>query len=304
MITFDATSEKFFAIVNGQRVESANKQYLKTKIAKLGGGMGQSQSAPAVDEMQEPVAPRFDINERFDFTAQLVDLVADGTQASVLITGEGGLGKTYTVMKTLAAAGFQDKLNVMGDSEEGTVVSGLKLYRVVKGYSTPKGLYRMLYENQNSIVVFDDCDSVFKDPDAVNLLKGALDSSEDRWISWNSSKLEEDLPRSFKFTGGVIFISNLAMGRIDQAIRSRSMCVDLGMTTDEKLDRMAAIMNEDEFMADVSMEMKADALDLIREHKDRVKEISMRTLISIIKIRATGKPQWAKLAEYVLMTTK
>ena len=126
--------------------------------------------------------------------------------------------------KTLADAGFLD-ISDVDSLAVGTKVP--KSFTVIKGYSTPKGLYRTLFENRNGVIVFDDCDSVLRDPVSLNLLKGALDSYERRIISWRADIRDEDLPTSFEFRGRVIFISNLGSNQIDQAIISRSMAVDL-----------------------------------------------------------------------------
>jgi hypothetical protein len=241
---------------------------------------------------------KFGINARFGFVEQLVSMVADGVQPSAVITGEGGLGKTYTVTKTLESKGFKD-ISDLAEFQVGSVVNMRKCFTFVKGYSTPKGLYRTLFENNKGIVVFDDCDAVLKDPISLNLLKSALDSYGKRIISWNAEMRDEDLPRSFNFEGRVIFISNLDEGKIDQAIRSRSMMIDLAMTTDQKIERMETIAQADEFMPEYDKSIVADAIALIRELKDECKEISLRTLISVSKIRASNK-DWKDLASYML----
>ena len=170
---------------------------------------------------------------------------------------------------------------------------------MVKGYSTAKGLYRTLFENNKSIIVFDDCDAVLKDPVALNLLKGALDSYGKRIISWNADMRDDDLPRSFNFEGRVIFISNMDQDRIDQAIRSRSMMIDLSMTLDQKIDRMEYIAKSDEFLPEYDTTVKSDALALIRSIKTECKEINLRTLIAVCKIRASNK-NYKDLATYML----
>ena len=179
------------------------------------------------------------------------------------------------------------------------MINARKCFTFVKGYSTAKGLYRTLFENNKSIIVFDDCDAVLKDPVALNLLKGALDSYGKRIISWNADMRDDDLPKSFNFEGRVIFISNMAQDKIDQAIRSRSMMIDLSMTTNQKIDRMEFISKLEEFLPEYDASVKADALALIRAIKDDVKEISLRTLIAVAKIRASNK-DWKELAEYML----
>lgn len=270
---------------------SKNRDYLKRKLAQI--GIKETSVAAAV---ANSVMSEFAINDRFDFTEQLVTMVATGQTASAIITGEGGLGKSYTVTKALKAAGLKD----VSDLEAGAIVAPRTAFRVVKGFSTAKGLFRVLFENKNSIIVLDDCDSVLKDADALNLLKGALDSYDKRIISWNTNINDDGLPRTFQFEGGVIFISNMSTDKISQAIRSRSMNVDLSMTTDQKLERMETIMSAPEFMEGVSIDMKQDALATIKEYKDIAKEISLRTLINVTKIRASGNKNWEALSKYML----
>ena len=249
--------------------------------------------------LTEPKSEKFGINARFGFVEQLVGMVADNVQPSAVITGEGGLGKTYTVTKTLEDKGYTN-ISDLAEFQAGSILNMRKCFRMVKGYSTAKGLYRTLFENNKSVIVFDDCDAILKDPVALNLLKGALDSYGKRIISWNADMREEDLPRSFNFEGRVIFISNMEEGKIDQAIRSRSMMIDLTMNTEQKIERMETIAAAEEFMPEYTAEIKADALALIRELKDDAKEISLRTLIAVSKVRASNK-NWKDLATYILV---
>ena len=292
-ITFDSTSGKFVAkdLAGNVLDSSKNRDYLKRKLQQIG-----IKETSAAQTVTNAAAAEFAINDRFEFTEQLVTMVATGQTASAIITGEGGLGKSYTVVKALKAAGLKD----ISDLLPGTVVAQRTAFRVVKGFSTAKGLYRMLFENKNSVIVLDDCDSVLKDPDALNLLKGALDSYDKRIISWNTNVTDDGLPRSFQFTGGVIFISNMSTDKISQAIRSRSMNVDLSMTTDQKLERMETIMYAPEFMPEVATSLKIDAFATIKEYKSIAKEISLRTLINVTKIRASGNRNWDALAKYMM----
>jgi len=291
-ITFDQASGKFVAKDTAGNVldSSKNRDYLKRKLQQI--GIKETPAAAVISA----AAAEFPINDRFEFTEQLVTMVATGQTASAIITGEGGLGKSYTVVKALKAAGLKD----ISDLLPGTVVAQRTAFRVVKGFSTAKGLYRMLFENKNSVIVLDDCDSVLKDPDALNLLKGALDSYDKRIISWNTNVTDDGLPRTFQFTGGVIFVSNMSTDKISQAIRSRSMNVDLSMTTDQKLERMETIMHAPEFMPEVATSLKKDAFETIKEYKSIAKEISLRTLINVTKIRASGNKNWDALAKYMM----
>ena len=55
----------------------------------------------------------------------------------------------------------------------------------------------------------------------------------------------------------------------------------------------------DEFMPEYDATIKADALALIREVKSEAKEVSLRTLIAVCKIRASNK-DYKDLATYML----
>jgi hypothetical protein len=291
-VTFDAVSGNYIAKVGTKTIKSYSKAYVERKVRALTGDMDKA------IEVATEKSNRFDINTRFGFVEKLVTMVSAGVQPSAVITGEGGLGKTYTVTKTLEVAGYKD-ISSLADFEVGSIINTRKCFTMVKGYSTAKGLYRTLFENNKSIIVFDDCDAVLKDPVALNLLKGALDSYGKRIISWNADMRDDDLPRSFEFTGRVIFISNMDQSKIDQAIRSRSMMIDLSMTLDQKIERMEHIALSAEFLPEYDKKVKTDALGLIREIKDECKEISLRTLIAVAKVRASNK-DWKDLATYML----
>ena len=291
-VSFDAKSGNYIAKVGSKTIKSYSKAYVERKLKAMVGDV-QVAMAAAVEKSN-----KYDINTRFGFVEKLVTMVATGVQPSAVITGEGGLGKTFTVTKTLAAHGYKD-ISELAEFQVGSVINTAKCFMMVKGYSTAKGLYRTLFENQKSVIVFDDCDAVLKDPVALNLLKGALDSYGKRIISWNADMKDDDLPRSFNFEGRVIFISNMDQDRIDQAIRSRSMMIDLSMTFDQKIDRMEYIAKSDEFLPEYDATIKADALALIRKVGKDAKEISLRTLIAVSKVRASNK-EWKDLATYML----
>lgn len=290
MIDVKFVGGKYVAVINGKTVKRSKKEHMDYVIRKA-----QDATSDAVVAQES----RFSINERFGFVSDMVTMLANGAQASVVVTGPGGLGKSFTVSKTLDACGFKD-ISTLDDVAVGTVIKTNKAFRVIKGYSTPKGLYRTLYENRDGVIVFDDCDSVLKDPVSLNLLKGALDSYSRRIISWRADIKDEDLPTTFEFKGRIVFISNLASTQIDQAIITRSMAVDLSMTRKQKIERMRHLLNSGEFMPEFDKATKNDAMSLIDKLQDKVKELSLRTLIQVTKIRKSAGSNWSNLAEYTI----
>lgn len=236
---------------------------------------------------------RFDVNTRFSFIENVVDMVVVGESKSVIISGSGGLGKTFTVLARLKANDLNDFDDPDTDDDGGD-------YVVIKGFSTPKSLYRLLHTHRDRIVIFDDCDSVLDNPTAVNLLKAALDSYEVRRISWLAEIRgdDDDLPQSFEFNGKVIFISNRSLTDIDQAILSRGLYVDVTMTPAEKIERIRAIKGA--VRPDMSNEHKDEALDLLSQHADSIGDLNIRTFLKVLEIRHRGAENWRDLAEYVI----
>lgn len=289
MIEVKFVGGKYVAQINGKTVRRANKAHMDYVIKKA---MGDTVVSPVKES-------RFSINQRFGFVADMVQMLVKGDQASVVVSGPGGLGKSHTVTKALNDAGLRD-ITLLDEIAAGGRIDTSKSYRVLKGYSTPKGLYRTLFENREGVIVFDDCDSVLKDPVSLNLLKGALDSYSRRVISWRADMRDEELPQQFEFKGRVVFISNLSSDSIDQAIITRSMAVDLSMTSKQKVERMHYLVSLPEFMPEYGTTEKRDALSLIDKMQDSVKELSLRTLIQTTKIRKSAGVKWRDLAEYTI----
>jgi hypothetical protein len=287
MIKFE--NGKFVGYVNGKAVvRSTSEYYVKRKIAEM----------DFVSVAYKAPVSEFGINQRFGFLEQMVTMIADGTMPSCVITGEGGLGKSYTVMTSLDTAGLKNITDLTALAV-GTKINTSKAYRVVKGFSTAKGLYRTLFESNGMTIVFDDCDSILKDDVARNLLKGALDSYSKRYISWMADMRDDDLPKSFEFTGRVIFVSNMPLDKIDQAIRTRCMVVDLSMSEAQKVERMEVIAQSEDFLPEVSDVAKTAALVFLKSYIGQIPNLSLRSLIQVAKIANRGG-QWQDLAKYVL----
>jgi hypothetical protein len=236
--------------------------------------------------------PRWNVNQKFDFLGKLVHLVITEVNPSCVILGDGGLGKTYTVKHQLAKAGLREGFD----------------FEFFSGTATAAGLYRLLYENNGKLIVFDDCDAVLKDPTAINVLKAALDSYDVRKIAWISSLRVDGLPQSFEFTGRIIFISNLDMARIPEPIVSRSISIDLTMNAEEKIGRMEALLPSLE--PTVSLSDKTEALDLLKAHRSEIKNLNIRTLLKAVRIRkaygnqtdTNGELIWSELALFAILS--
>jgi hypothetical protein len=265
------------------------------------------------------VGSQFTIGERFDFTRQLAKMVIEKKARSLIVGGEGGIGKTYTIKEAFDQLGKVDVATMLptiedlnpievDDTEpqiEEKVLAEMNAFKgdyiVVKGHASAKAIYRILWENRNRTILFDDCDKVLQDGTAVMLLKPALDSYEDRWVSWRVEGFakDSDLPSTFKFNGSIIFVTNMAMVKIDEAVRTRCYKVDVSMTFPQRIERMEAVLAN--VMPDVPIESKVEALNLIKANLHRVKDVNFRSLMNLITIRETCDGDWKRLATFALL---
>jgi len=223
------------------------------------------------------VVEKRDPKVMFSNLERLTKMVGRGIQPSLVITGGAGLGKTYLVKKTLTDMGLEEA----------------KQFVHFKGRATAAGLFVTLYENSDKIIVLDDCDSVFKDMDAVNMLKAALDSYDTRKLSYISTKPLKDaygdpVPRHFEFTGKIIFISNISQSKLDDAIKSRSFVSDISMNTKQMFKRIDDL--KDDIEKKIPSEVKDKALEIMKglEKKYDGVEINLRSFIKACRICAMG----------------
>lgn len=332
ILSFNSQSGKWEASYDGQVfLKSFSKDYVVEKVknrisnkaiqlgitdiievGQLNNGVEPEAAVPS------HTAIHFTVQERFNFLADFVDMVATGHMPSCVVTGSGGLGKSYTVMKTLEAAGlvpwiakepvepeYDEEGNVKNASEVAAARAPENAYVIIKGFSTAKGLYRTLYENRDRVIVFDDCDSILKQLNAINVLKAALDSYDVRIVNWNAEDPfgKSDLPKSFEFTGGVIFISNFDADKIPQAIKSRALNCDMALTRPETVERMRMIVESGSFMADVDMDVKLEALDYVAHNamNPSIKALNMRTLIGVVQVRLSKPDNWERRALYSMV---
>jgi len=259
---------------------------------------------PTVVETDDEAMDR--IRERFDILHEMTKATVSGDIRAMIVSGPPGVGKSYGVETEIEKACLFDKL------------AGKRLRaEVVKGSATPIGLYQTLYKysDANSVVVFDDCDSILLDDVALNLLKGALDSGKKRVISWlseSSALRREGIPDRFEFKGSVIFITNLKFDQMKSqklrdhldALQSRCHYLDLTLDTmRDKLLRIKQIAKDGVLFADYDFNEYAqdDIIDFMHVNKDRLREVSLRMALKIADLRKSFPGNWKRMSETTCM---
>jgi predicted AAA+ superfamily ATPase len=271
--------------------------------------MGDSTIAfqPAVVESDADAMDR--IKTRFEILDDMSRATIGGDIRAMIVSGPPGVGKSYGVEQQMEKASLFDQLT-----------NSRTRYEVVKGAMTALGLYAVLYKysDAKNVLVFDDCDSVFADDLALNILKAALDSGKSRKICWNSDSSllnREGIPNSFEFKGSAIFITNLKFENIkskklqDHLEALQSRCHFLDLTIDNDRDKMLRIKQVDRdcdggLFREYKFENGEDKMifDFMEENAHKLREVSMRMALKIADLFKIQKnDNWKMLAESTCM---
>lgn len=288
----DRETKKFLSVKGDKRAES-----LLQKISK---------------EVLEPDYKKEvkDPDSLFGIMKNLVQVVCRRNRNALIIYGGPGIGKTWVVTDTIKSEGLAKN----------------KDWFTIKGKITTSALYQTLFmHRKGSLLVFDDTDSIWGDQEAANILKAALDSYDERVISWVSprtvnvskmtdsqkeeyndtidKKMEENpddpkirLPSEFIFNGRIIFISNLAYDKFDTAVLNRSAKIDMTLTQEQVFKRMKNIL---EHLGDksVPINIKEEILEFLmsQSNKGIMDSVSMRTYVAAEDFYKSGLPNWREL---------
>ena len=147
----------------------------------------------------------------------------------ICLKGRGGIGKTFNMRNALIEA-KADFIEIRGDV-------------------TPAYLYRILFDNSERIIYFNDVNRLLRHPESINMLKAATETEDPRILSKLSySKDQEDLPKQFIFKGGIIFDYNYIEPSVKEdfeALLSRADYVELCFCIDDMKHIMRLVAKEE-----------------------------------------------------------
>jgi hypothetical protein len=260
-----------------------SKSVVETKIAETD------------EQAMDRIATRFSILDEMSRACIASDIRA------MIVSGPPGVGKSFGVEQQMEKASLFDK-----------IAGKRPRFNIVKGAISGIGLFATLYKysDAKNVLVFDDCD-VWEDPDALNVLKGALDSGKTRRISWNKDSRilrEEGIPNTFNFNGSVIFITNLnfndkrsakIQAHLD-ALQSRCHYLDLTINNErDKMLRIKQVHRDSDLFARYEFaEGVADSIfEFMWEHKVNLREISLRMCLKIADLVKVSPTNWKEFAK-------
>jgi hypothetical protein len=168
------------------------------------------------------MTPLQELQQRLAVVRDRVRGVARGHYPGFYLFGPAGTGKTYTVRMTL------DELNIP--------------YQYHLGHLTPMGLFDLLAQYHDRIIVLDDVAEILANRIALQILLAALGNQPDatgvRLVKYRRQGRDETV----RFTGGIIIISNLELhsAPLLEALKSRVHY----LRHDPSDEQIAALMRE------------------------------------------------------------
>lgn len=264
----------------------------------------------------------------FEDIKTLTKFVAQGGSKSLIVCGMGGIGKTYEVTSTLR--------KIYGEpGAKYTYHSGAKI--------SPRSFYSAVFRERDMLQVWDEADSILKQDDTVMMLKPALDTSGKPAMEYvtntlpmtgkneaeirdycaqcdeadtllftnNPNKLKDGemvFPSKFYFDGQMIFISNMRATEIEDAIKSRSIFLDVYLSATDVMNRMKTIMKAqypdetDESLNEFFNTMGASVPDegpvtyMTPELARQKKPLTIRSLVLGMALKKAGVEAWERIA--------
>lgn len=251
-----------------------------------------------------------EVQDRFTVGDRMIEGAVHADIRGFILSGAPGVGKTYNVEQAIK------RRQAETDNDPNKFRC-----KIIKGAVSPIHLYKTLwdYQRPQDMILLDDSDSIFFDDNGVALLKAALDSSPQRFITWASEAAmlkQEDIPDTFEYRGSMIFITNTDFqGIVDEgksklvphleALLSRSMYLDLKIHNRRgigiwvtHLIRTKKILQQHLGLTETQ---ERQAVEWLNDNREDLRTLSIRDALKIGQLMKSDYDSWEKSAEILLL---
>lgn len=227
------------------------------------------------------------LNRVFATPISLVRMITRNDTYALMFEGEGGLGKTHTILKTLADEGHEYN----------------KDYVYLRGYSTPLAFYMALYEHRDKKeIVLDDMEGIFKDDRGKAILKACLDKKNGkRSVSYiTTDERIKNTPKEFEITANIILCANDYPEDADfRALQDRCIYYKFEFTYAQKIEMMNEIIKQP--YKNLTEDDRKYVMDFIINYTtEATKNFSLRLLFKLMDIYTFDKQNFRKIAQEIL----
>ncbi|MEK6829430.1 MAG: hypothetical protein AABY15_04835 [Nanoarchaeota archaeon] len=169
--------------------------------------------------------------KEFNTAKELIALILKGLSPALIITGEGGIGKTHLTVE-------QIKANLKCEEWE---------YEA--GYTTPLAFYKFLYAHRNKkLLILDDVEGLFNDRKGIGILKNAFwDTDGKRLVFYDTTSDKLNIPSVFQLNANLIVLCNKIENKEDlnvSALISRALCYEVNFTYEQKVEIMKRLIQQ------------------------------------------------------------
>lgn len=146
---------------------------------------------------------------------------AEGHISLLIVKGEGGLGKTYTIQQVM-----KEQQHVM-----------------FNGHATPLSIYLRLFGHPTERVIFDDVDSLLANKVTVSILKQLCESNKIKTIRYDSTVRinKQAIPKEIRCTNNTCLLCNdmKKFGKNMKALLTRAVYLEFVPTKEEIMRQLS-----------------------------------------------------------------
>ncbi len=210
--------------------------------------------------------------EFLDEMARFVSMVADGQATTLILLGDGGLGKSFTVVKTLA------RKELVPDRD----------YVCINSYATPLEFYNLVYKhNDKKVIVCDDCEGLLSNKRGQSILKSMTWAPDgERITSYATTSGARKAPDRYVVKPRFILCLNeIPKDPVFRAMATRCIIYRVDLTYEQKVQLLREI--------GVTNNIDIEIVEFIISNLGRISNnLNIRTLIKAKQVYDYDREHW------------
>lgn len=219
------------------------------------------------------------LEEIYFMPKQLTKMVALGYSKGLILSGNCGNGKSYSVIRAFKEVN--------------------KPFALISGHITSMELYRFLFEHRTEHIILDDV-NILNNKNNLNMLKSALNDNS-RIVSYHSSSSKLNIPNSFYFSGTIIILINIKPKSDEdlKAVESRVYSHELNFDYKTLIKVMFELVKKD--YKTLTYEERMEIMRWIKDNSSSAtKNFNLRKLFQVYEMYLFDKENWKSMAKAIL----